>query len=1008
MRLLNHRVRKRVAISLLLAAAVALAGGCSILPDDMVNTLPSMTTTVETTTSETTAPVIDNPILITEIMATNRSILQTADQNTPDWIEFFNAGGAAVNLKGYGLSDNLNKPMKWTFPAVVINPGQYLVVYASGITDKAALAAAASKGELHASFKLSGAGDELIFCNAAAQVLARLTLPAIPADLSYGLMDPARSSAAPYYFFGVPTSGGANGTDGREKAEDAQPVVVSSLVVNEYVTDSANSVDMDGDKADWVELLNTGDKPYSLLGASLSDNPDDPEKWIFPDVSIQPGALLLVWMTGKEKTYDPANPLSLQASFQLGGTDTLLTLTDARGNQLIRQDIEDLPLNVSRGRSSGDLASWLYFPQPTPGQPNLTSGFAELAGAMTLSNRGIWINEVVSLDASWTKAGKETRSDWIELYNGLETAVNLAGYGLSDQTDDPYRMLLDGLTIDAGGYLVVEPTAFSIDHDGETLYLTAPGPKTVDWFPTGMLHNGISSGRGNTGGSEPADSRFFYLTPTRSAANTSAASQAISIAPVIEAVKETDGQSLSDLYLDGAVQVTISSPQPGTRIFYTLDGSMPGPQTSQYLQPIRVESNTVIRCMAQADGCLPSDTVYRTFLADARHDLPVVSILANDSDFFDPANGLWTNYTADLEHEADISFYETDGTRGVDFSAGIALHGSYSRTEKQKSMELNLREMYGDSQVTYPFFPGNEVSSFKRLLLRTSGQDWRYTKLRDAFMTEVVKKDTELDTMDWRACAVYLNGSYFGLYNIRENIDEIYMEAHHGIDPAQVDIIKGNKIILEGTYDAYGEMLDYVKNHDMNDETAYQHVLSLIDEESLMDFIIVETFFNNLDSGNKKFWRERKDGAQWRWALFDLDWAMFPTTYQKNILKNDLLDPAGHGQQNIFSTVLQVRLLQNPQFEQAFIARYAWFLNNVFVTDRMLSILDSMTEQIRSEIPRQVIRWGGPSSVEYWEYQVGELRRITSEKRGRMLIILQESFNISAAQMKDLFPEDYP
>jgi len=135
---------------------------------------------------------------------------------------------------------------------------------------------------------------------------------------------------------------------------------------------------------------------------------------------------------------------------------------------------------------------------------------------------------------------------------------------------------------------------------------------------------------------------------------------------------------------------------------------------------------------------------------------------------------------------------------------------------------------------------------------------------------------------------------------------------------------------------------------------------------------------------------------------------MFPTTYEKNILKYDLLDPEGHGQQNIFSTTLQVRLLQNPGFKQAFIERYAWFLNNVFQTDRMLGILDSMTENIRSEMPRQIERWKGPSSLKNWEYQVSELRRITSEKRGRMVIILQETFNIPADQMKVLFPEDDP
>jgi hypothetical protein len=174
-----------------------------------------------------------------------------------------------------------------------------------------------------------------------------------------------------------------------------------------------------------------------------------------------------------------------------------------------------------------------------------------------------------------------------------------------------------------------------------------------------------------------------------------------------------------------------------------------------------------------------------------------------------------------------------------------------------------------------------------------------------------------------------------------------------------------------------------------------------------MDWIIAETFFNNLDSGNKKFWCENTAGGQWRWAFFDLDWAMFPSTYQINILKYDLLDPAGHGQQNIFNSTLQVKLMENPSFKKAFIERYAELINTTFQTGRMLGILDNMTEQIRSEMPRQIARWKLPSSIAVWQRNVDTLRRITGEKRARMQIILQETFNLTTTQMHELFPEEY-
>ncbi|NLO35195.1 MAG: hypothetical protein GX112_02430 [Clostridiaceae bacterium] len=1006
--------REKAGLLILLAVLVLLLivfyafSGHGLLPDDMavIPTTTGSQTTEPPEPTETVKPVVASPVLISEIVSSNRSILQTADQQTPDWIELWNISSAPVNLAGYGLSDNLNRPMDWVFPAVTLSPGSRLVVYASGLSGKEADDAFAG-GEIHAAFRLAQAGEDLIFSDPAGNVLARLAVPAIPTDVSWGLKDSAAGNTDPYYFFAEPTPHGPNGQDGHVLAEDAIRVPDCPLIVNEYVTAQDKLPDPAGLYPDWVELYNTGSEPFPLLGCTLSDDPDQLDRWSFPDLTVGPGEYLVVWLSGEQTAYIPGQPATLAASFRLGDNDSRLLLADARGRLLLTQEVEALPANVSRGRSLADPDSWFFFPTPTPGRANDTQGFADLPGALQLKNRGVWINEVIALQATVTRGSKAAKADWIELFNGLDEPVDLTGYGLSDDPKSPFLETLSGLVIEPGGYALVEPAAFGISGSGETLQLTDPDGVWVDRFTTGALANQVSSGRGNTDGAEPADSRFFYRQPTPGRANSGQAATGIAMTPALTAVSQNDQTPLSGLYLDGPALVTLSSPQPGAAIHYTLDGSPPTAASHRYTEPLRVDQTTVIRCMATLDGSLDSPDLVRTFLAGERHTLPVVSIVGRPDDFFDAADGLWANYQADIEREATIDFYEADGTRGVGFSAGIALHGSYSRTEKQKSLELKVRTMYGDSQVTYPFFPGNPVQTFKRLVLRTSGQDWRFTKLRDAFMTEVIADYTAQDTMDHRAIIVYINGEYFGLYNLREKVDQYYMASHHGTDPDQVDIIKGNRIILNGDYDAYGKLLSYVKNHDMRDDEAYAYVLSQIDEHSLMDFVITQTFFNNLDSGNKKFWRARADGAEWRWVFFDLDWAMFPTTYQKNILKYDLLDPNGHGQQDIFDATLQVKLMQNPDFREAFIARYAWYLNEVFETDRMLAILDEMTETIRPEMPRQIARWGGPSSLAYWENQVKELRRITSEKRGRVIQILQETFNLPASQMKALFPGDF-
>jgi hypothetical protein len=71
-------------------------------------------------------------IVINELMASNNAVIADEDGAFSDWIELFNSGTEAVNLEGYGLSDNPQQLFKWTFPSYAIEPGEYLLVWASG------------------------------------------------------------------------------------------------------------------------------------------------------------------------------------------------------------------------------------------------------------------------------------------------------------------------------------------------------------------------------------------------------------------------------------------------------------------------------------------------------------------------------------------------------------------------------------------------------------------------------------------------------------------------------------------------------------------------------------------------------------------------------------------------------------------------------------------------------------------------------------------------------------
>ncbi len=138
--------------------------------------------------------------MITEFMASNSSTLADEDGEYSDWLEIYNPGPAAVDLSGWYLTDDSADLEKWSFPAVAIAAGDYLVVFASG------KGRAVTGSELHTNFKLAADGEYLGLVDDAA-VIRDEYAPAYPeqrADVAYGV------SGAERGYFTTPTPGAAN------------------------------------------------------------------------------------------------------------------------------------------------------------------------------------------------------------------------------------------------------------------------------------------------------------------------------------------------------------------------------------------------------------------------------------------------------------------------------------------------------------------------------------------------------------------------------------------------------------------------------------------------------------------------------------------------------------------------------------------------------------------------------------------------------------------------------
>lgn len=922
---------------------------------------------VYSSASESITAGVSDALSITECMPRGGSF-QAADGRAYPWAELYNGGDAALLLSDYYLSDNMHEPTKWRLPGATLSPGEYAVVWFSG--DE-------GNDGLHAPFKLGASDDTLCLSGGSGDILSMLNWPVeIPEGVCV-LPGGAYTAEA--------TPGAANGEAVQFPSLAFSPMDGSYPVrLNEVLLRNQYSLrDDTGEREPWAELYNSAGETVSLRGCYLSDDPENPFKWAFPSsAEIGPGEYLVVFLSGKGQGQTGA----LHTSFRLSASDEALVFTQVSS---LGREQWDLPAglgeNVSMGlAAAGDFA---FYTTPTPGAANTTHAFAEPTNGGYTDMDGVYISEV-----SVVSAAKSGKADWIELHNGSGSEVDLSGWSLSDDPDEPRKCVLEGLAIPAGGYVAITASSstskgatapFGISPAGETLLLSDKEGNLRDVFQTGALRLGVTAGR-----SAGSSGRVYYAAPTRGEANSGASYGGFVMEPV---------PSDLGLYHKEPFQLTLSCPTAGAAIHYTLDGSPPTAASPAYTGPIAIGKNTVLRAVALSDGLLPSDVVTATYLFEEPHTLPVVCLAAEQGDW-DAVYSV-TERKLRVERPGHFAFFEADGALGTAFNCGLRASGSSTLLARQKSLAVFLRGAYGQGETGYPFFEDSDVTVFSSLVLRNSGQDRSRARLRDSFFSKVVK-GLNMEYAETRLVVVYVNGQYWGIYDLNENQNEDYMAAHYGVDPDAVDIIRRNIEALAGRNSDNKRVRAYAQATDLSSGDKYAEYTQWVDPEYVADYLIAQTFFANGDMFNQKYWRSQDYAVRWRPVYYDLDYALSSSSPTRNILPS-YFNPAGIPSQDgsLTNMDLYVGLRKNKGWCEAFGERYVYVARNYFNPERTTALLDEMAAQLRPELPRHIKRWGELRSMEAWEREVSALRKCLEERTDYALKYLQREFSFTDDQM---------
>ncbi|MFO7873424.1 MAG: CotH kinase family protein [Bacteroidales bacterium] len=144
-------------------------------------------------------------VVVNEVLASNGSGITDEDGDAEPWIELYNAGDEPLDLSGYGLSDDYDRPHRWVFPEVTLKPDSFLLIWASG-KDRNDPGA-----PLHANFRVAQAGEEVIITCPEGDTTDELNPTTIPTNISYGRKP---DGANQWYFFSEPTPGNGNISQG--------------------------------------------------------------------------------------------------------------------------------------------------------------------------------------------------------------------------------------------------------------------------------------------------------------------------------------------------------------------------------------------------------------------------------------------------------------------------------------------------------------------------------------------------------------------------------------------------------------------------------------------------------------------------------------------------------------------------------------------------------------------------------------------------------------------------
>jgi hypothetical protein len=588
-------------------------------------------------------------------------------------------------------------------------------------------------------------------------------------------------------------------------------------------------------------------------------------------------------------------------------------------------------------------------------------------------------------------------------------------------------------------------TNFKLNNRGEYLALVWPDGLTVaqEFMPKyppqrGAVSFGLSDGFRPAPGSTgiPAGSYTFFERPTPGATNSG------NIQGLIAELKaNTEGT-----VCESPITLVLATQTPGASIRYTTDGSAPVENNGQvYRQPVRINATTVVRAAAFSSGLAPTEILTRSFLfpeqvphqtgagfptfwgytngqpvaafypmdrrigdsPEYRRDLltglralPSLSIVTEVGNLFDPVRGIYANPMEngrEWERPGSAELIFPDGRRGFQIDCGLRIQGGWNRRPEEDpkhSLRLVFKKRYGASRLDFPLFGTSGVHEFETLILRggcnNSWLHWsgeerhRGDYLRDQWMRETSAAMGQPASRG-RFVHLYLNGLYWGIYNLAERPDAKFLASVQGGKPVHYDSRNSDKI-LSGDAAVWNDLFA-TANAGVTNAAVWERIAGLLDVTNFTDYMILNHYGANADWDRASNWyagRRREPAGRYQFFVWDGE---------------RTLEQAGDDRMDFDDDQSPSRLFQKlkecPEFRTLYVARARLHCsgNGVLTPAAAAERFRRLAGQLDLAIVAESARWGSYRN-DVHRYKEGPYERYTRDDHWRPEIqrLLKEYF----------------